>query len=104
MPGMVDDISQKITRHITQQTQLCQAQQESLRAEVTRLTDVVRGVASAEDVKALKEEMETLKLDLINVRLALAVQSVKIGVWAAIGASIPTVALGILFLLSNRGG
>ena len=104
MPSMADDISQQISKHITQQTQLCAAQQQSLRTEVTRLTNAVRDVASVEDVQELKKEMEKLKKDLIDVRLALAVQSVKIGVWAAVGASIPTVALGILFLLSNRGG
>lgn len=102
MAGMADDISQKINKHIAQQTQLCAAQQQALRAEVTRLTDAVRDVASVEDVRALKEEMETLKTDLINVRLALAVQSVKIGIWAAVGASIPTVALGIMFWFANR--
>ena len=88
----MDDISQKVNTHIGRQVQLCQERAKAAAAERQR-----HEVAIAE----IRKELDLVQKELIQLKLASAVQAVKIGMWAALGASVPTIALGIVFLLSR---
>jgi len=88
----MDDISQKLDAHIARQVALCQERAKAAATERQR-----HEVAIIE----LRHELEEMQRELIKLRLESAVQAVKFGKYAAIGASIPTIALGIIFLLSR---
>jgi hypothetical protein len=87
-----DDTSQKLDAHIARQAALCQERLNNASSERKR---------HGEEIMQLRAEMDEMRVELVKVQMALAVQSVKIGVFAALGASIPTIALGIVFLLSR---
>jgi hypothetical protein len=88
----MDDISQKLDAHIARQVALCQERAKAAATERQRHEAAI---------VELQKELDAMQKELIQLRLASAVQAVKIGMWAALGASVPTIALGIIFLLSR---
>ena len=89
----IANITDKISSIVTQQARVCAERHRAIEAELMRLGSVV---------KEREKELDILRVEAATMRTMQAVQAVKFGIAAAIGAAIPTVALGLLFLLSNR--
>ena len=87
------NITDKISNIVAQQARVCAERHRAIEAELVRLGSVVRD---------REKELEALRIEAAAMRTMQAVQAVRFGLAAAIGAAIPTVALGLLFLLSNR--
>ena len=87
------NITDKITLAVTQQARVCAERHRAIEAELVRLGHVV---------KEREKEVEELRVEAAAMRTMQAVQAVKFGVAAAIGAAIPAAVTGLLFLLSNR--
>ena len=92
MADMVADITQKIEGIVGKQAQICSAKTATLETELAHNTEAVR---------ELRQEMAALRDDLSAVKTANAVQNVRIGIFAAVGASVPTIALGVMYILSK---
>jgi hypothetical protein len=87
------DITAKVSNIVAQQARVCAERHRAIETELARLGNVV---------KEQERELEVLRVEAAMTRTAQAVQAVKFGIAAAIGAAIPTVALGLLLLLANR--
>jgi len=87
------DITDKIAINVTQQARVCAERHRAIEIEMARM-----GRVQIEHEK----ELEALRVEMATARTTQAVQSVKFGIAAAIGAAIPTIALGLLLLLANR--